>query len=158
VSRVPISALIDHGSPPVLIDQALVDRLCLPARLLPRPFPVSGAFFSNSDSSSQVSLTHWVKLKLHDRNNWYSTRTVRAIVAPSLCHPIILGLPFLSHNRIIVNAHDRTTIDSTCMFDLMNPVAPVPSKPKIKLRAMFNKIKADRKLLVGELKTVCTSR
>jgi hypothetical protein len=133
LSHVPISALIDHGSPPVLIDQSLVDRLHLPARLLPRPFLVSGAFFNDSDNSSHVSLTYWVKLKLHDHNDWYSARTVRAIVAPNLCHPVILGLPFLSHNCIIVNAHDRTAIDSTCMFDLLNPVPPIIPKPKPKL-------------------------
>jgi hypothetical protein len=66
LSHVPVSALIDHGSPPVLIDQSLVNRLHLPTHLLPRPFPVSGAFFANTDKSSHVSLTHWVKLKLHD--------------------------------------------------------------------------------------------
>jgi hypothetical protein len=125
LSRVPISALIDHGSPPVLIDQSLV------------------AFFNDSDNSSHVSLTHWVKLKLHDRNDWYSARIVRAIVAPNLCHPVILGLPFLSHNHIIVNAHDHTAIDSTCMFDLLNPVPPIIPKPKPVLRDLFNKIKAD---------------
>jgi hypothetical protein len=143
LSCIPVSALIDHGSPPVLIDQSLVDHLHLPTRLLPRPFPVSGAFFNDSDNSSHVSLTHWAKLKLHDRNNWYSACTVWAIVAQNLCHPIILGLPFLSHNRIVVDAHDGTAIDSTCMFDLLNPVAPIHVKPKPKLCDMFNKIKSD---------------
>jgi hypothetical protein len=69
LSRVPVSALIDHGSPPVLIDETLVACLCLPTCLLPMPFPVSGAFFNDSSRSPNVSLTHWVKLKLHDRNN-----------------------------------------------------------------------------------------
>jgi hypothetical protein len=158
LSRVPVSALIDHGSPPVLIDQTLVNRLHLPTRLLPCPFPVSGAFFSNGDGSLHVSLTHWVKLKLHDRNNWYSAHTVRAIVAPNLCHEIILGLPFLSHNRIIVNAHERTAIDSNCMFDLLHPTAPVICKPVMKLCDLFAKVKGYCKLLLDELKNICTIR
>lgn len=66
LSRIKISALIDHSSPMVLIREELVTRLGLTIRLLPRPFPVSGAFFDNSSSSSYISLTHWVKLKLHD--------------------------------------------------------------------------------------------
>jgi hypothetical protein len=158
LSRVSISALIDHGSPPVLIDQTLVDCLHLPTHPLPRPFPVSGAFFTNSEQSSHVSLTHWVKLKLHDHNNWYSACTVCAIVAPNLCHEIILGLPFLSLNHIVVNAHDCTVIDSNCMFDLLHPIAPVQHIAKKKLCDLFDEIKANQKLLVEELKKTCAIR
>jgi hypothetical protein len=157
LSRIPVSALIDHGSPPVLINQALVSRLCLPACPLSCPFPVSGAFFNDSSDSSHVLLTHWVKLKLHDHNNLYYACTVRAIVAPSLCHSIILGLPFLLHNQIVVNARDRTAIDMNCMFDLLHPVPPVIHKPKTKLRDIFAKVTANRKLLVKELKEFCVS-
>jgi hypothetical protein len=155
LSRIPVSALIDHGSPPVLIDQTLVNRLHLPAHPLPRPFPVSGAFFSNSEQSAHVSLTHWVKLKLHDCNNWYSAHTVRAIVAPNLCHEIILGLPFLAHNHIVVDAHNRTVIDNNVMFDLLHPIAPVQHVPKKKLCDMFNEMKQYQKLLIDELKMCC---
>jgi hypothetical protein len=58
LSRMPVSVLIDHGSPPVLIDEALVAHLCLPTHLLPMPFPVSGAFFNDSSCSPHVLLTH----------------------------------------------------------------------------------------------------
>jgi hypothetical protein len=157
LSRIPVSALIDHGSPPVLIDQALVSHLCLPTCPLSHPFPISGAFFNNSSDLSHVSLTHWVKLKLHNHNNLYSACTICAIVAPSLCHSIILGLPFLSHNQIVVNAHDRTAIDTNCLFDLLHPVPPVMLKPKTKLHDTFAKVTANRKLLVKELKEFCVS-
>jgi hypothetical protein len=118
------------------------------------PFPVSGAFFTNSEESAHVSLTHWVKLKLHDRNNWYSACTVRAIVAPNLCHEIILGLPFLSHNHIVVNAHDHTVIDNNCMFGLLHPITPVQHIPKMKLCDLFNEMKVNCKLLIEGLKNV----
>jgi hypothetical protein len=98
-----------------------------------------------------------MKLKLHDRNNLYSARTIRAIIAPSLCHEIILRLPFLLHNQIVVNARHHTAIDSKCMFDLLHPVPPIISKPKMKLCDMFAKMTALRKLLVIELKQFCTS-
>ncbi|KAF8228776.1 hypothetical protein L208DRAFT_224547 [Tricholoma matsutake] len=104
LSRVEISALIDHGSPTVLIREELVSHLGLTICLLPRPFPILGAFFDNSSSSSYILLNHWVKLKLHDQRNLYSARTVRTLIAPNLCHPVILGLPFLSHNHIVVDA------------------------------------------------------
>ncbi|KAF8234091.1 hypothetical protein L208DRAFT_1128180, partial [Tricholoma matsutake] len=103
LSHVEVSALIDHGSPAVLIKEEVISHLCMTTCLLPHPFPISGAFFDKSSSSSDVSLTHWVKLKLHDQRNLYSTCTVCALVAPKLCHPMILGLPFLSHNHIVVD-------------------------------------------------------
>lgn len=117
-SCIEITALIDHGSPAVLIKESLVCRLNLPMCLLPHPFPVSGAIFN--ESSASVSLTHWVKLKLHDHNNFYSAHTVRTLVAPKLYLPIILGLPFLSHNNIVIDAHNGTVIDYSCSFDLLH--------------------------------------
>ncbi|KAF8226275.1 hypothetical protein L208DRAFT_1302571, partial [Tricholoma matsutake] len=102
-SHLHVSALIDHGSPAVLIESALVSRQCLTVCPLPYAIPVSGTFFDNKSDSSTIVLTHWVKLKLHNRSNYYSARTVHTLIAPQLCHSIILGLPFLSHNNILVD-------------------------------------------------------
>jgi hypothetical protein len=157
LSRIPVSALIDHSSPPVLIDESLVAHLCLLTCLLPTPFPVSSTFFNDSSCSSCILLTRWVKLKLHDHNNLYSAHTIRALIAPGLCHPIVLGLPFLSHNNIVVNAREGTAIDMDYNFNLLNPVAPVLCKPKMKLHDMFLNVKANRKLLLKELKEFCIS-
>lgn len=66
ITCIPVEALIDHGSGPVLIDQYLVSHLQLPAHLLPQTFPVSGTFFNGSNNTPQIALTHWVKLKLHN--------------------------------------------------------------------------------------------
>ncbi|KAF8222180.1 hypothetical protein L208DRAFT_1176431, partial [Tricholoma matsutake] len=132
-SHIDVSALIDHGSPAVLIESSWVSRLCLKTCALPSPFPISGAFFDDKTASPTIALTHWVKLKLHDRNNYYSAQTVCALVAPHLCHPIILGLPFLSHNNIVVDAHKKTVIDSVSHFDLLHPSPPVIATTKFKL-------------------------
>jgi hypothetical protein len=53
----------------IICDQDLVSHLQLLLHLLPQPFPVSGAFFNGSNTTAQISLTHWVKLKLHDCDN-----------------------------------------------------------------------------------------
>lgn len=94
-TRLHVEALIDHGSPIVLINQKLVSLLQLHARVLPQPLSVSTAFFDNSTaaSSTPMNLTHWVKLKLHDRKIFYSAWTVRMLIASNLCHNIILSLP-----------------------------------------------------------------
>jgi hypothetical protein len=155
ISRIPVATLIDHGSGPVLIDQELVSCLQLPVCLLHEPFPVSGAFCNGSNSSPQISLTHWVKLKLHDCSNWYFACTVCILIVPSLCHPIILGLLFLHHNNVMVNVRDSTATDMTANFDLLHPVAPPVHKPKVKLREIIATNMANRKLLLKELNEMC---
>lgn len=125
LSRIDVHALIDHGSPAVLIEKSLIACLCLTTCLLPHPFPVSGVFFDDSVNSSNVLMTHWVKLKLHDHENLYSAHTVCALTTPKLCHSIILGLPFLSHNHIVIDARNDTAIDYNCGFDLLHPVPHV---------------------------------
>lgn len=152
-----LSTLIDHGSPAVLIEEDLVSHLQLPIQLLPHPFPVSGAFFDKSAGHSNTLLTHWVKLKLHNRNDLYSTRTVRALVAPKLCHPVILGLPFLLHNSIVVDTRNNTIIGNNEKFDLLHPVSPAVTllKPKTKIWETIAKVKIFHKKMIAELQLVC---
>jgi hypothetical protein len=69
---------------------------------------------------------------------------------------MILGLPFLVHNDIVVDASARTVIDKKCNFNLLHPVAPPPPLSlKQKLREFFKELKEDHKLMVAELKMVC---
>jgi hypothetical protein len=84
---------------------------------------------------------------------------VRAIVAPGLCAPVILGLPFLSHNNIVIDHAARTAIDKTSNFDLLNPVPPPPPPPpKTKLKDLFQQVQQAQKLMVAELKWVLSIR
>jgi hypothetical protein len=152
------NALIDHGSHAVLIREDLVEQLGLRRRCLPKPEKVELAM-SQGDVKVEVDLTEWVKLKLHDPSFFYSAWTVRAIIAPGLCSPVILGLPFLVHNRIIVDHECRTVIDKASNFDLLNPVPPLKAKPpKRKLKDLFKQVQADHKLMVSELNMVCSNR
>ena len=68
-----------------------------------------------------IELDDYIKLKLHDASNNWSGLTVLAILAPGLCAPVILGLPFLSHNEIIVNIKEWTAIAKKTGFNLLNP-------------------------------------
>ena len=76
-----------------------------------------------------VRLNEWVKLSLYDVSGSWTSKTVRAIIAPSLCAPVILGLPFLEHNNIVIDHATRTVIDKTCGFDLLH-LPPLPP-PKV---------------------------
>jgi hypothetical protein len=159
LARIHTLALFDHGSPAVLINASLVAKLHLKKRPLPEPFPVSTAFFESTLNApcpkDEICLTEWVKLKLHDRNNLYSTRTIRALVTPSLCQPIILGLPFMHHNDITVNVRNGSAVDNYALFDLLHPTPrPVPV-PKLKLKEDIAINVENCRHLMDELHTVC---
>lgn len=155
---ISLDALIDNGSHAVLIRDDFVNSLALRHRKLPKPETVELAMQSGGKKVF-VELTHWVKLKLHDPSNFWSACTVRAIVTPGLCAPIVLGLPFLVHNNIVVDHAARTVIDKISNFDLLNPVAPAPKPlPKKKLKVFFEELKEDQKVMVAELKMVCAER
>ena len=155
---VTFDALIDNGSHTVLIREELVNELALRRHKLPVPEVVEFAM-EGAGKKVIVQLYEWVKLKVYDPSSWWTTRTVRAIIAPGLCSPVILGIPFLSHNQIVIDHDARTIIDKKCGFDLLHPTAPpTPAPPKEKLKDFFLRLQADRKLMVAELKMVCAER
>jgi hypothetical protein len=150
--------LIDNGSSLVLIRNSLVNDLSLRRHKLPEPIETELAM-REGEKKIIVPLYEYVKLRLSDSSGEYSAKSVRAIIAPNLVSPVILGLPFLTHNSIVVDHASRTVIDKVQSFDLMNPtVRPPPPLPKKKLREIFKDLQADRTLMVAELKMVCAER
>jgi hypothetical protein len=125
---VTFDALFDHGSHAVLISEAFASQLGLRRRNLPIPETVELAMQSEK-KKIRIELNEWVKLRLSDPSALWTSKSVRAIVAPGLCAPVILGLPFLSHNNIVIDHAARTAIDKTVNFDLLNPVPPPPPPP-----------------------------
>lgn len=120
---VPVfDALIDDGAYAVLICSSLVDELGLKRRKLPRPEDVEGAMSTPGDVSQKTTLSEYVNLSLYCPFSGWAARTVRAIIAPSLCAPIILGLPFIVFNNVVVDAGLRTAICKNDSHDLLNPV------------------------------------
>jgi hypothetical protein len=153
-----IDALFDHGSHAVLISENLATRLGLRRRRLPKPETVELAMRSNK-KKVEIKLNEYVKLPLSDPSAYWTSKSVRAIVAPGLCSPIILGLPFLSHNNIVIDHAARTAIDKNSNFDLLNPLPPpAPPPPKTKLKDLFEYVKRARKLMITELKWVLSVR
>jgi hypothetical protein len=147
--------LIDHSSSAVLISEEYVAKLGFRRRHLIEPYAVELAVEKNGQKVD-IEFSDYVKVQLHDPSGYWTSRSVRAIIAPSLRAPMILGLHFLVQNNIVVDAAACTVIGKTCGFDLLKPVAP-PSKPppKQELRDFFKELQEDHKLMVAELKMVC---
>ncbi|KAJ7443071.1 hypothetical protein B0H11DRAFT_2251143 [Mycena galericulata] len=153
----PIKVLIDDGAHLVLIDSDLVDKLELRRFKLHRPEPISLAMAADSDPITH--LKEYVKLKLLSVDQSWTSRTIRALVAPNLCSPVILGLPWLARNSIVVDHAERTAVDKNCGYDILNPPPPSPPKKKVmKLREKLKRTKADHKAVARELFTVCEKR
>ncbi|KIM87980.1 hypothetical protein PILCRDRAFT_3692 [Piloderma croceum F 1598] len=123
-----LNALIDHGSHIVLISNDLVIELLLKRRKLVKPMPVELAM-PDQNSIRTLELSEYVKLKLYDPVGNWTSKTVRALIAPSLCAPVILGLPFLAHNNIVIDHALRTAVDKVSGFDLLHPTPPATPKP-----------------------------
>jgi hypothetical protein len=87
------------------------------------------------DMKVVVFLYKYVRLWLFNLSGEYVAKTVCPIIAPNLISPVICGLPFLSHNSIVVDHAAQTVIDKVQSFDLLNPtVRSPPPMPKKKLR------------------------
>lgn len=81
-------------------------------------------------------------------------------MAPNLCAPVILGLPFLTVNNIVTDHTARTCIDKVQSYDLLNPKPRTLPKPKPHhcLCAQLQQMCLDHKLMIDELKFVLQSQ
>ena len=97
-----------------------------------------------------------MNLQLYDASGHYISKTIRAVISPSLCALILLGLPFLKHNNIVIDIEAKTAIDKKNDFDLLNPLLPEKlkfrnSKMKFNYKYHANILKL-RKSLLEDLK------
>ncbi|KAJ7442584.1 hypothetical protein B0H11DRAFT_1684757, partial [Mycena galericulata] len=155
-----IRGLMDDGAFLALIDAALADKLELRRFKLHKPEPIALALAdSDSSSNAETLLTEYVKIPLHSRDQRWSSSVVRFVVAPNLCAPVILGLPWLIKNKIVMDYDAGTAIDKRTGFDLLNP-PPIPPQPqpKLKLREKIRRTQTDRKTMLKELEAVCEKR
>ena len=149
-------ALIDNGAHLILIRPELVNWLGLKKHDLPEPELVDVAFNSQQ---KKTKLYQYVKLSLTSLDSSWTSHTVRAVITPGLCAPIILGLPWLMHNSIVTDHAAHTCIDKKTSYDLLNPpVITPPAPPKPKLKEQMKMTKADKKLMLTELMMVCNDR
>ncbi|KAF8233018.1 hypothetical protein L208DRAFT_1268940, partial [Tricholoma matsutake] len=116
----PIRVLIDHGSPPVLISCELIEILGLICWKLFKPFSVSGAFIDGKRSLDS-SLTEYCKLHLQSPDSVWKSKVVNMVICLNLQTDIILGLDFLTKNKIVMDAELWTAIAKDNQYDLLNP-------------------------------------
>lgn len=158
--QIPYDCLLDDGAHLVLIRPETVTDLGLPIRRLHEPECVTLAL--NNDPNALTELWDYVFLSLSSLNNAWSSKPVRALLAPGLCSNVLLGLPFLVHNKIVIDHESRTAVDKSCGFDLLNEnsscrvATPLfkPLSPKQK-RLLILKYKKD---VLTELKLKCAQR
>ncbi|KAG2095734.1 uncharacterized protein F5147DRAFT_778632 [Suillus discolor] len=132
-----VKALIDDGSAAVLIDESLVEQLGLQRRRLHTPMPFNVAL--SGEQKDSFLLSNYVRIACISIDSRFTSRSVRAIVAPNLCTPLLLGGPFLHHNKIVIDHELRTCTVKDQDYELLNPQSPqpkfkksvVPSPPKM---------------------------
>lgn len=117
-----VTALVDTGSPLVLIQDDVVQRLQLHRRTLHKAVPLGNTF-----NDGGVEAKEWVKLTVSTPDRPWTAISVRAVIVPLLCAPIILGTPFFSKNHILVDIVNEALWhpESGC-----NLTVPLPSTPR----------------------------
>ena len=103
-------------------------------------------------------LSQFVILRATSLDHVWTSRPVRALLAPGLCTPIIFGIHFLSHNHIVTDHAARSCIDKKNGYNLLHPetvLPPQPSHPPNQKRKLIHKFK---KLALSEVRTVCAAR
>lgn len=153
------AALINNGAHVILICPEVVKELKLKTFCLPHPETVTVAIAAGS-KKRRITLTNYVKFTVTTLDNTWTSCTVHAIIAPGLCMSIILGLPFLEHNKIVADYADCSCIDKKTGYNILNPLEivppllpPPPSSPKLREQAHF--LKNAKKLALCELLLVC---
>ncbi|KIK38836.1 hypothetical protein CY34DRAFT_90294, partial [Suillus luteus UH-Slu-Lm8-n1] len=137
ISPTRVSALIDDGS-----------------SALPAPIPFNVAF--SGDSKETFSLSDYVKIACTSVDSRFTSRSVRAVIAPKLCTPLLLGGPFLHHNKIVIDHELRTCIAKDDDYDLLNPEANLPKKSCVpsppKMAALRHEVVRELKHILPEYK------
>ncbi|KAF8885403.1 hypothetical protein CPB84DRAFT_1685520 [Gymnopilus junonius] len=111
------ASLLDCGAHLVLMNPETADELQLERFALKKPELVNVTI--SKDKTEKMSLLQYVKFSITTLDNAWSSKTVCALIAPGLCMPIILRLPFLSHNKLVIDADSHTCIDKTTGYDLI---------------------------------------
>jgi hypothetical protein len=80
----PIRALIDHGAPPVLISENMVELYGLVCCMLFKPFAVFTAFITGQSKPQPVLLTEYCRLNVISLDAAWKSHTINAIICPQL--------------------------------------------------------------------------
>ena len=124
---VPVKAMIDNGAHIVLIRPDVVDTLRLEQKQVRIPQMINVVMKDEKKEKKiePVLLLHYILLSLSTVDNSWTSKAVRTVIAPGFCMKVLLGLPFLIHNRIVVDHELLSTIVKDTSIDLLNFV-PMP--------------------------------
>ena len=148
-----LATLIDNGAHMVLIRPETCSQLGLELFPLPKPELIDIAI--SSSTSVPKTLSHFVKIKVTSLDGQWTSCTIFAIIAPGLCMPIILGLPFLIHNSIICDHEQRSCFHKKTGYNLLHPTPVLPpSPPKIKLKQQLINNHRIKKEVLKELVSI----
>jgi len=150
-----VHTLIDNGAHIVLIRPELVKQLHLPVYTLETPEEVDVAIDTSCKKTKKQILSSFVILHLTSPDNVFVAKPVCALITPGLCMPVILGLPWLEHNRIVCDHADRACIVKDLNYDLLHPPPIVlPKAPRKSLKKQISDNKNYKKLALQELVSV----
>jgi hypothetical protein len=113
---IPVRMLIDCGSSTVLMRSEITTALGLRRCRLPASSKLDSVW-----GSEGTIVTEYVQLRFSLRLFAWTSRFVHCLLVDELCAPIILSMPFLSHNDLIISFSSRKCVDSRTGFNLLNP-------------------------------------
>jgi len=148
-----VNSMLDCGAHIMLIDAALVQSLGLRHFRLHKPLPISVAL--NNMICSDSHLHEYVKIAPFAPDSSYVSCTIKAIVMPSLCVLLLLGLPFLVANHIVTDFVACTAINKQCNVDLLNAPLKVKNRKFTEPVMSMVDVKKEKKVMLQELIIVC---
>lgn len=101
-------------------------RSSLVKRPLKRPIAISLAIPNSSSTSSRKNVVlyrYFVEFSVKCVDNSWSSHNTKAVVVPKIVgdHDVLLGMPWLSKNRIVQDFEMKSAIVKGTSIDLMNP-------------------------------------
>ncbi|PPQ73870.1 hypothetical protein CVT25_008502 [Psilocybe cyanescens] len=75
-------------------------------------------------TDSPLLCREYVKLVLTSGNGSWASKTLYTKICDLLPVPIILGMPFLSSEQIVIDPENRTAIQKSSNYNLLNPQVP----------------------------------
>ena len=147
---VKIKTMIDNGAHIVLISPEIVEMLGLEKKHLQKPQLINVAMNDKKKKNLEPALLlEFVSLSLSTLDNSWTLKIMNAVIAPGLCMNILLGLPFLVHNRIVVDHEVPSASVKDTLIDLLN-FMPMP-KVILKLVKSTKRKRLEIKLFICEL-------
>ena len=124
-----LKCLIDTGAHLNCIRNDIVSKLGLKIKHLVKPLSVTLAFDGSSAKKPHL-LSAYVKFSLLSKNSDWESRCCKALVIETLCTNFILELPFLCHNKIVIDCDAGTVIHKPSGFNLLNSETSQPCNKK----------------------------